>query len=1108
MQRSFSRATKQSVRVASPEAGPTSNSGPVEVDCGHLVSESSLQLSFEAELLLWRANSLDIIPCVRRVTLCSGSGRASGNSCQAKVSEARLGTTAMRSFPPEMASAAGREKAKCSRNKRKFRQDPPLQTQLSGEESPSANIPAGFIAASDAHGVEWESRSAEATGRKSPGVDSVLKDGEIGTSLASGKAIEASKFYQEHLKLMRWFTTRKGSQPGDTWIEHHKEGPKDSDGCEEKEDFDELEEDEWDDCTEGELEELLLKSLDSLYKEAICKIESRGYNADEALRAVLRQGRPYGGKDAVSNIVGNALDYLTGKKTEVDEAIRSFADLNELQRSGLKEMVQKLREVRPALNRGDAMWCLLMCDLNFRLACDPDDASSTQNLKEPLAGPASSMEQTKASIIDLSQSSSAKTSSKVKLPKASISPIPLESSFLIAKGGSQHPTISSSSSATPTPCLSLPPLPSVCAAKGSPSVINVNICSVSRSDGQTSANFEVSANSEISQSCSPRSDAAGINPKEDRKQVPEGDNTPHSATSSLTPEQNQGSRDGELVRTISDASTLSFNSQESNADSCANAGEPLHQFEDPSLEMVDKKVTGETLLSASNHPPESAKQVDVCELPLTTGSLCPQKPPDAPTEVTNSPAFSKGDVSCKTSDSSSSSVAVEETSSTSGKLGSGDAHTAKESVGSQVFNDSSSLTKNCSSADGATGAAEKVQVGQIAKVVSEVVKEVSENMLSTKETLVIEKGDMEDQRDDMIMKLLQRVRELEAHIRELETQIHERNEWAKQKVMQAVRKLTSDLQELKALRLEREEANRLKKEKQASEDSATKKQADLETALRKASGQADRANATVRKLEAENAELRAEMEAAKLSAAESLASCQDLTKRERKYAKRAQAWEKQKSKLQEELSDEKRKYAVLQQQLLQVKERQQQAEVRWRQEEKAKEEATLRADNERRAKEQAEVAAKRREDSLRRKSESNYQRHRDDMQRLECEIAQMRTTAEAAQLATSRWGPGVAVTPHMMELSNMQSLKETNIRLHRELLALQEMSEGLARRDVRRDRECVMCMCEEMSVVFLPCAHQVVCIKCNELHEKQGMRDCPSCRTQILQRIRVFGVSS
>ncbi|TKY54084.1 E3 ubiquitin-protein ligase LRSAM1 [Spatholobus suberectus] len=56
---------------------------------------------------------------------------------------------------------------------------------------------------------------------------------------------------------------------------------------------------------------------------------------------------------------------------------------------------------------------------------------------------------------------------------------------------------------------------------------------------------------------------------------------------------------------------------------------------------------------------------------------------------------------------------------------------------------------------------------------------------------------------------------------------------------------------------------------------------------------------------------------------------------------------------------------------------------------------------------------------------------------------------------------------------------------------------------VRRERECVMCLSEEMSVVFLPCAHQVVCTTCNELHEKQGMLDCPSCRSPIQQRIAV-----
>jgi hypothetical protein len=171
-------------------------------------------------------------------------------------------------------------------------------------------------------------------------------------------------------------------------------------------------------------------------------------------------------------------------------------------------------------------------------------------------------------------------------------------------------------------------------------------------------------------------------------------------------------------------------------------------------------------------------------------------------------------------------------------------------------------------------------------------------------------------------------------------------------------------------------------------------------------------------------------------------------------------------------------------------------QVRWRQEEKAKEEAVLRADNEKRLREQADVAAKRREESMRRKAEADKQRHRDDIQRLEQEITGLRISAESSHLATSRWGPAVVTLP---DVGGRFGLKEMN-----EVSEFQESSN----RDVCRDRECVMCMCEEMSVVFLPCAHQVVCTKCNELHEKQGMRDCPSCRTPIQQRIRVYGVSS
>ncbi|KAF8044576.1 hypothetical protein N665_7790s0001 [Sinapis alba] len=55
---------------------------------------------------------------------------------------------------------------------------------------------------------------------------------------------------------------------------------------------------------------------------------------------------------------------------------------------------------------------------------------------------------------------------------------------------------------------------------------------------------------------------------------------------------------------------------------------------------------------------------------------------------------------------------------------------------------------------------------------------------------------------------------------------------------------------------------------------------------------------------------------------------------------------------------------------------------------------------------------------------------------------------------------------------------------------------------IKRERECVMCLSEEMSVIFLPCAHQVLCSKCNQLHEKEAMEDCPSCRAKIQRRIQ------
>lgn len=178
----------------------------------------------------------------------------------------------------------------------------------------------------------------------------------------------------------------------------------------------------------------------------------------------------------------------------------------------------------------------------------------------------------------------------------------------------------------------------------------------------------------------------------------------------------------------------------------------------------------------------------------------------------------------------------------------------------------------------------------------------------------------EDQKDEMILTLMHQ-------IKDLDKQVKERREWAHQKAMQAARKLSHDLTELKILRMEMEETQRLKKGKQTLEDTTMKRLSEMENALRKASGQVDRANAAVRRLETENAEIRAEMEASKLSASESVTTCLVVAKREKKCLKRLLAWEKQQTKLQEEIGEEKRKIVDLQQQLVRVEQAQKEAEV-------------------------------------------------------------------------------------------------------------------------------------------------------------------------------------
>nr|GEU41930.1 hypothetical protein [Tanacetum cinerariifolium] len=339
-------------------------------------------------------------------------------------------------------------------------------------------------------------------------------------------------------------------------------------------------------------------------------------------------------------------------------------------------------------------------------------------------------------------------------------------------------------------------------------------------------------------------------------------------------------------------------------------------------------------------------------------------------------------------------------------------------------------------------------------------------------------------KDEKDAKLLSLVHE----IMSLEKQVKERKGWAHQKAMQAARKLSHDLTEIKILRMEKEESQRAedKEEKLDVDDPRMHRLSDMETSLKKASSQVDLANLAVRRLEAENAEIRAEMEASRLSASESVTMCLAVARREKKHLKKLLAWEKQRAKLQEDIAAEKQKLIESQDEMVKVEAAKKTAEAKCRKEQKAKEYALQQVEKERRLKEATEANNKRSMESLRSKIEMDFQRHKDDLQRLEQELSQIQTSTDPDQQLTYSYD------------SRLQT--ETIASLLNELDDLDEKPEI--------NRACIFCQRNEVSIVFLPCAHQVLCGSCNEEYGKKGNAKCPTCRVVIEQRIRVYGANS
>ncbi|KAG2326711.1 hypothetical protein Bca4012_035647 [Brassica carinata] len=335
-------------------------------------------------------------------------------------------------------------------------------------------------------------------------------------------------------------------------------------------------------------------------------------------------------------------------------------------------------------------------------------------------------------------------------------------------------------------------------------------------------------------------------------------------------------------------------------------------------------------------------------------------------------------------------------------------------------------------------------------------------------------------------------------VQDLKRQLKERKEWAQKKAMQAAQKVSDELAELNSLRSEREETLRLKKGKQTGEESTMKRISEMENDLRKVSGHVDKANMIARRLENENAVIRAEMEACKLSESESLTACIEASKKEKKRLKRLVAWEKQKLKLQDEIAAEKEKIKALDRALAQITQEEKEYEEKWREEQKAKEQALAQVEEEQRSKEATEARNKRNVESVRLKIEIDFQRRKDDLQRLEQELSRLnKASSTDSSLQFNN-------TSHTKGKSDNPKGEVVVSKLLEELARL----DGFYEKEANYDRECLICMKDEVSVVFLPCAHQVVCASCSDSFMGGGEATCPCCRVPIQQRIRVFGATS
>ncbi|XP_071721983.1 MND1-interacting protein 1-like [Rutidosis leptorrhynchoides] len=311
---------------------------------------------------------------------------------------------------------------------------------------------------------------------------------------------------------------------------------------------------------------------------------------------------------------------------------------------------------------------------------------------------------------------------------------------------------------------------------------------------------------------------------------------------------------------------------------------------------------------------------------------------------------------------------------------------------------------------------------------------------------------------------------LERQIKDLQKEVKERKDWTRKKALHAVKKFTGDSAELDTLWMERNHQFVITENDKNLDKSTMKRLVDIERDLNTSFAEAVQAEKISTQLEKEKGEIRAELEAANLNARVWDSVSLELVKAEKK----AMALEKLTTKLQEEISNLKEKTKELEYSLACAREAEKEAVLKWREAVAATKEVKFEPQDERRAKKKSELDKKLQIHCLKAEIDLKFRCYRDDIRRLE---------EESSRLLAA---PGLADNKLHKKLSESSSSSSETMKI----------------------RACMICMNEEATVLFLPCAHMALCFNCNEIYgmgkKKKGGAPCPRCRVPIEERIHTF----